>query len=87
MTLTLGELQRNGAGGFVHAYCNRPTCGASRPLAIAPYVIRWGADASSDLLRKNLVCERCKHKGASLYHPSWKTRGWESFPVKADRPG
>lgn len=85
-TTTLGELQQGGAGGWVRAYCNRIGCGRSRPIAIAFAVIRWGADASSDVLRRNLRCDRCGHRGATLMHPSWAAheQGWEPFPI--DRP-
>jgi hypothetical protein len=34
-------------------------------------VIRWGADVSSDVLRKNLVCTRCGHKGNAIQVPSF----------------
>ena len=35
------------------------SCGHRVAVALVPFVIRWGADASSDMLR-----------GASLQHPS-----------------
>jgi hypothetical protein len=65
----------------VWAYCGQ--CQHRRPLAIAPFVIRWGPSTSSDRLRKNLVCQRCGHHGALLYAPSWagNTIGWQPFPV------
>jgi hypothetical protein len=42
-----------------------------------------GPHASSDRLRKNLVCERCGHRGALLFHPSWVDMnvGWQPFPT------
>jgi hypothetical protein len=76
---TLKQLQR--APGWHWAYCSH--CHHSEPLAIAPFVIRWGPDTSSDYLRKNLVCARCRRRGAELYHPSWVNRivGWQPFPT------
>jgi hypothetical protein len=53
------------------------------PVAIVPFVIRWGADASSDVLRKHVRCPVCGRRGASLQHPSWRDAetGWEAFPM------
>jgi len=39
-------------------------------MAIAPLIIRWGGDASSDLLRRSARCTCCGSKGADLQHPS-----------------
>lgn len=80
--MSLGDVQRTTP--WTWAYCERQSCGRGVPLAIAPYVIRWGADASSDLLRKNLTCEKCGWRGASLKHPSWKGTqiGFQPFPVE-----
>ena len=52
-------------------------------MPITPYVIRWGADASSDLLRERARCARCGSLGADLYHASWQdmTVGYAPFPV------
>jgi hypothetical protein len=35
-------------------------------MALAPLIIRWGGDASSDLLRRSARCTRCGNKGADL---------------------
>ncbi|CAN5490290.1 hypothetical protein BH10PSE7_BH10PSE7_33240 [soil metagenome] len=40
---------------------------------LAPYVIRWGLDASSDMLRKNLRCTACGQRGAALQIPSFRS--------------
>jgi len=34
-------------------------------------IIRWGPEASSDMIRNSALCARCGRKGASLTHPSW----------------
>ena len=39
-------------------------------MALAPLIIRWGGDASSDLLRQSARCKYCGGKGADLQHPS-----------------
>jgi hypothetical protein len=51
-------------------------------------VIRWGADKSSDKLRRSARCTVCGIQGATLQHPSWtgETIGFELWPVrKADQ--
>jgi hypothetical protein len=39
-------------------------------MAIAPFVIRWGPDAPSDMLRRSARCSKCGAKGATLMLPS-----------------
>jgi hypothetical protein len=39
-------------------------------MALAPLIIRWGGDASSDILRRSARCTCCGSKGADLQHPS-----------------
>jgi len=61
----------------VWAICNgldesgRVACLHRAPLALAPFVIRWGAEASSNVMRQRLRCAVCGHQGAVLQHPSW----------------
>jgi hypothetical protein len=78
--LTLGELRKNSC--WFWAYCRRSGCTAKAPIAIAPFIIRWGAKASSDLIRQSLRCERCGSKGCTLRHPSFMGSdvGFQSFP-------
>jgi hypothetical protein len=56
-------------------------------MAIAPLIIRWGSDASSDMLRRSARCSKCDHKGATLMLPSWvsTTVGFAPFPVRFER--
>jgi hypothetical protein len=77
---TLGELHREPHWFWVH--CDG--CRRSRALPLAPFVIRWGPEASSDMLRRNLTCTVCGHRGASLQHPSWVDSqiGLQAFPVE-----
>jgi hypothetical protein len=55
----------------------------SAPVAFAAAVIRWGAAASSDVLRQRARCTACGGRGATLQHPSWagETIGFLPFPV------
>src|SRR5215510_429188 len=41
------------------------------PTALAPWIIRWGADASSDMLRRPASCTQCDGKGATIQIPGW----------------
>jgi hypothetical protein len=52
-------------------------------MAIAPLVIRWGADVSSDRLRRSARCTACGHKGATLQAPELGdgVTGHQPFPV------
>jgi hypothetical protein len=80
---TLGELHRP-PGWFWIACTRYPYCGHRAPMAIAPAVIRWGPDASSDMLRQSARCQKCGHKGATLQCPGWVGNGvadWVPFPV------
>ena len=80
-TTTLGDLQRS--NGWVWAYCEGQGCGHRVALAIAPFAIRWGLDASSDLMRERLRCAKCGHLGVSLRPPSWidSVVGQQPFPA------
>jgi hypothetical protein len=67
---TLGELRR--VSCWLTLYCsNAMECTHRAPAALAPFVIRWGAEASSDRLRKRAKCSVCGTKGAALMLPSW----------------
>ena len=81
---TLGQLHR--PPGWVWVHCTRyvPLCQHRAPMALAPLIIRWGPDASSDMLRWCARCTVCGHKGATLQGPGWKNGyvEWEPFPVE-----
>ena len=83
---TLGALQRRDCK-WVWAHCDpirdALPCGHMAPLALAPFVIRWGPDVSSDVLRRNLRCTVCHGRGATIQHPSWVCNefGWQPFPL------
>src|SRR5271167_1543407 len=76
---TQGDLQR--ATPWVWLHCE--SCLHHSPLACAVPVIRWGADASSDVLRQRARCTACGRKGATLQHPGWAGEhiGFIPFPV------
>jgi hypothetical protein len=75
---TLGDLQW--ATPWVWLWCER--CHHRSPLACAVVVIRWGAGASSDVLRERARCMACGNKGATLQRPSWEGErlGFQPFP-------
>ena len=75
---TLAELRKSGS--WVWVYCEK--CLHRAPFAFVPLMIRWGADASSDKLRRCARCTVCGHKGATLQHPGWAGAhiGFQPFP-------
>ena len=70
---------------WVWVYCSNPHCLRSQPVALAPYIIRWGPDASSDMLRAWARCRRCGTKGATLQLPGWGGRSIGVAPFPFDR--
>jgi hypothetical protein len=80
---TLGELQR-GDGKWCWLYCER--CLHKAPFAFAAAVIRWGPNASSDVLRQRARCTACGHKGATVTHPTWggNSIGFLPFPTDTE---
>jgi hypothetical protein len=86
---TLGDLQRD-SSKCLWAICNgveesgRVACLHRAPLASAPYFIRWGADASSNVMRERLRCAVGGHRGATLQHPGWMGNnvGDQPFPAE-----
>ena len=77
---TLGQLREHQCWLWV----NCPRCLHSTPTALAPLIIRWGPDASSDVLRQRARCAKCGHKGATLQIPSWADSeiGRAPFPAR-----
>lgn len=78
---TIGQLHSH-APHWLWAFCNRRECSYHRALPLAPFVIRYGPDVSSDYLREHLKCSKCGHKGVSLQVPSWvdMQTGEQPFP-------
>ena len=85
---SLGELQRSKNGGWVWLCCEGMTCGRMVAVALAPFVIRWGPETSSNVLRRNARCGYCGRKGVTLQCPSWCdiTTGFQPFPVDRMSP-
>jgi hypothetical protein len=85
MPPTLREIQRDTP--WVWVCCEGIGCGHMAPMAIAPLLIRWGMDASSDRLRASAWCSSCGRMGAVIQRPSWSVREgeWQPFPAKRMR--
>jgi len=77
---TLGELRPTTC--WLWIYCK--ACGRKQPIALTPYIIRWGAGASSDVLRNSMRCRDCGAKGITTINPSWidKQIGFAPFPAE-----
>ena len=80
-SVTLAELRQ--CACWVWLYCD--SCGRGAPVALAPWLIRYGPTASSDLLRENARCELCRSRGASLRLPSWGGLDFGIAPFPSDR--
>ncbi len=76
----MGDLRRETP--WVWLYCEK--CQHKTALACAIPVTRWGADASSDVLRQRARCTAYGHKGATLQHSGWGAAdvGFLPFPVE-----
>lgn len=77
---TLGQLHANTKWCWL--CCREYRCGHRVPIALAPFVIRWGPEESSDRLRQSAVCRKCGRRGAITIMPSWMgtERGFAEFP-------
>jgi hypothetical protein len=76
---TLGQLQESTSSFWL--WCER--CQHSVPIKFAPLIARWGADASSDKLRRCARCTACAHKGATLSGWVDCVVGFQPFPAGA----
>jgi hypothetical protein len=65
---TLGGLRRHQPWMWID--CAAFGCHHRQPMPIVPLIIRWGPDASSDILRQRARCTKCGHLGADLKTPS-----------------
>lgn len=76
---SIADLQK--ASPWWRINCPKVGCGRVIASDLKAFAERWGADASSDVIRKNLRC-KCGHRGVELSHPSWggADRGFEPFP-------
>ena len=77
---TLGQLAKQ-PPRWVWIYCENTACLHYSAVALIPFIIRWGPNASSDRLRR-LRCKKCGHRNASLKTASWgdNQTGYAPFP-------
>lgn len=67
---TLGELFKNQPRWVWLTCTNGYFCQHRAAMPLAPLIIRWGENASSDKLRRCARCSRCGAWGAYTHHPS-----------------
>jgi hypothetical protein len=78
----IGEML-SGETKWLWAHCQRMSCCHYAPVALAPFAIRWGMHASTNMLRERLKCSKCGKKGeVALTRPSWagQDQGWQAWP-------
>jgi len=79
---TIGALAKS-EPRWIWANCNTVNCGHARAVPLIPFLIRWGADASSNLLRQNLSCSKCGARGVYITLPSRiGSHGAQEFPTE-----
>ncbi len=61
---TMAQVRRNWCWVWVH--CRDPHCRHTAAMALASLIIRWGEEASSDLINQRARCTACGHKGATV---------------------
>ncbi len=77
--VTLGDMHREPY--WVWLSCTNYVCTHRAPVALAPFIIRWGADAPREKLARSFRCVRCGHKGAYIHTPSWAQGSVAPFPT------
>jgi hypothetical protein len=81
---TLEEMRKSTPWLWVH--CANSRCLRTVPMALTPLIIRWGPNASSDVLRRAGRCTRCGHRWVTLQIPGWAGAhvGVAPFPVGSE---
>jgi hypothetical protein len=82
---TLGDMQRSMP--WIWLSCDGLNCSHTRSIAVAPFVIRYGADTSSNVLRRRARCIACGHLGAMTMHPGVSGLLINPFPVNSRQLG
>lgn len=83
---TIGDLIRHKHGNWVCVYCRNDACSYSAPAALVPLAIRFGMNASSDMLRERVTCLACVRRGAPIMLTRWNVQSganlrWAIFPT------
>lgn len=66
---TMGGVRRHTQ--WVWVYCEVRGCGHSAAVPLAPLIIRWGAWATYDYMRRFFRCTRCGERRTRAVLPSW----------------
>lgn len=69
---------------WIWLYCADHQCGHHIATTLAWAVIKYGPDASTNVLRENARCAVCGKKGALIQLPSWHNaiEGVAKFPIE-----
>lgn len=82
---TIVDLLRD--AGWVILNCgNEFGCGRRIATQFPTFIAKYGADASSDIVRVTAKCSVCGHQGATTTAPSWagQDKGWAAFPGEGE---
>lgn len=63
---TLGELLADHGPSSLRLCCGGLNCTYESAISLQDAVAKWGADTSTDQVRKFLSCPRCGHKGGRI---------------------
>jgi hypothetical protein len=61
--------------------CVGLNCAHSKPVAVASFVIRYGSNTSSNVIRRRARCTVCGHLGCATMHPGVSGDLLSPFPV------
>lgn len=83
-TTTLRSVLKD--GGWVILNCDNPACGRRVASRLPKFIERFGANASTNVVRANAVCTVCGTKGCTMTTPSWagRDKGWAEFPGEGE---
>jgi putative SOS response-associated peptidase YedK len=79
---TFGNCLQSRESKWMWVSCPVRECGHRAAVAFAPLAIRWGMNATTQMVRRKFRCSRCGNLGALTYSPSWNValQSFQSYP-------
>lgn len=68
---------------WIWVYCPVKECNHKAAVAYATFAIRWGMNATTQMIRRRFRCSRCGNLGALIRTPSWSVEHqfFQALPV------